>query len=64
LFGESAARLSGAASMLLGWRPKEFWEVTPAELATALNGARLDQDTPDSETIEALLLRFPDQARE
>ena len=33
-FGESGAvELAGPASALLGWRPDEFWDATPAELA-------------------------------
>lgn len=35
-FGPGAVRLSGLAARLLGWRPREFWEATPAELAAAL----------------------------
>ena len=32
MFSESAGRLAGLAGALLGWRPAEFWEATPAEL--------------------------------
>ncbi|PKB14235.1 tail assembly chaperone [Novosphingobium kunmingense] len=35
-FGTGALRLSGHAAQLLGWRPAEFWQATPAELAAAL----------------------------
>jgi uncharacterized phage protein (TIGR02216 family) len=59
-FGEAAARLCGAASMLLGWRPKEFWDATPAELASALSATSGDQQPPDQATIEELRQRFPD----
>jgi uncharacterized phage protein (TIGR02216 family) len=59
-FGEAAARLCGAATMLLGWRPKEFWNATPAELALAI-GSQASADGPDQETIAALQQRFPDQ---
>jgi uncharacterized phage protein (TIGR02216 family) len=62
-FGEAAARLSGAASLLLGWRPEEFWNATPAELALAMSFAGSGADAPDAKTIEALRLRFPDEAR-
>lgn len=59
-FGEAAARLSSAASMLLGWRPGEFWSSTPAELALAMSlGTTVD--APDAKTIEALRHRFPDE---
>jgi len=60
-FGEAAARFSGSASLLLGWRPDEFWNSTPAELALALGGMRENVDAPDRETIETLRRRFPDQ---
>lgn len=32
-FGIGASRLAGLAGKLLGWRPAEFWQATPAELA-------------------------------
>ena len=32
-FAERAVELAGFASMILGWRPADFWESTPAELA-------------------------------
>ena len=58
--GCAAARLAGAATMLLGWRPNEFWESTPAELAAAL---QLDQatDGPDPQAVAELMRRFPDE---
>ena len=61
LFGENATRLAGAAAMLLGWRPGEFWEATPAELAAALqvNPA----DGPDRRDVDELMRRFPDEMR-
>lgn len=58
-FGEAAARLCNAASLLLGWRPNDFWEATPAELALALQAPDSDEG-PDRATIEALKQRFPD----
>jgi uncharacterized phage protein (TIGR02216 family) len=59
-FGEAAARLSGAAAMLLGWRPDEFWKETPAELALALQPPA-SAEGPDQAEIEALKRRFPDE---
>lgn len=35
-FGEAAPLWLSLASRLLGWRPGEFWEATPAEIAGAL----------------------------
>ena len=45
-FEPSALALSGLAMRALGWRPAEFWEATPAELAAAL--------TPPAATGEPL----------
>lgn len=60
-FGEAAARLSSAASLLLGWRPDQFWNATPAELRLALRAGEATADAPDARTIEALKQRFPDE---
>ena len=35
-FAESAGRLAGVVPRVLGWRPGEFWDATPAELAAIL----------------------------
>lgn len=34
--GHGAVRLAGLAARLLGWKPHEFWQATPAELAATL----------------------------
>ena len=60
-FGEAAVRLCGAAATLLGWRPGEFWDATPAELAAALGQAATEVDAPERDVIEALKRRFPDE---
>jgi hypothetical protein len=60
-FGEAAARLCTAAAVMLGWRPHEFWNATPAELALALEGP-VSADGPDAAVIEALKQRFPDES--
>jgi hypothetical protein len=59
-FGEAATRLSGAVTRLLGWRPDEFWNATPTELAQVLSSFDEQPDPPDAKTIEALRQRFPD----
>lgn len=46
--------------MLLGWRPGEFWDATPAELAMALSLTGQPMDAPDLAKIEELKRRFPD----
>jgi uncharacterized phage protein (TIGR02216 family) len=58
MFGEAAQRLCGLAAQMLGWRPGEFWEATPAELATALDLPVAE--APDRDVLEELLRRFPD----
>ena len=58
LFGEAATQLFGMASQLFGWRPDEFWNSTPAELALALGV--IQPSSLDPSTIEALRQRFPD----
>jgi uncharacterized phage protein (TIGR02216 family) len=60
-FGTAAARLSGAAAMLLGWRPDDFWNATPAELAAVLGAMGPGVDAPDAVTIDELRRRFPDE---
>lgn len=45
-FGPGALRLAGLAARALGWRPDEFWQATPAELAAIL--------LPPTETGELL----------
>lgn len=60
-FGEAAAGLAGAAGVVLGWRPKEFWEATPAELALALQLPGGAVEPVSGELIEALKQRFPDE---
>ena len=61
LFGEAAARLCAAAAVLLGWRPDEFWNATPAELALALQPSSDEADPPTASAIDELRRRFPDQ---
>lgn len=36
MFSETAGRLAGLAGAVLGWRPDDFWNATPAELAAVL----------------------------
>lgn len=60
-FGDAAVRLFGAAVTLLGWRPPEFWNATPAELAAALSPEAGAAEAPGREEIERLRALFPDQ---
>jgi uncharacterized phage protein (TIGR02216 family) len=61
VFSEAACRLAGLAGALLGWRPDEFWNATPAELAAVL--AAMTGDVPaaaDSADLARLKEMFPD----
>ena len=60
-FGDAAERLASAAAVLLGWRPSEFWDATPQELATALSLFAGEAEGPDPDEIAALRRRFPDE---
>jgi hypothetical protein len=41
-FGAGALRLAALAARALGWRPADFWDATPAELACILAPAGTD----------------------
>ena len=43
-FADGARRLAGLVPRTLGWRPGEFWQATPAELAAILAAFRQVQD--------------------
>lgn len=61
-FGEAASRLAGMSAWLLGWRPGDFWNATPAELAAVLRAREPEEVAPpDPESIAALMERFPDR---
>ncbi|TYC85517.1 phage tail assembly chaperone [Novosphingobium sp. BW1] len=57
-FGAGATRLCALSARLLGWRPHEFWNATPEELATILQPAT---DAPsqglDRATLNAMMER-------
>lgn len=60
-FAEAAARLAGVAAVLLGWRPDEFWQATPEELAGVLAALAGDEVAPvDGLALERLRAMFPD----
>jgi uncharacterized phage protein (TIGR02216 family) len=60
-FAEAASRLAGAASLLLGWRPHEFWRATPAELAAILAAMRAETGAALGRTdLERLMEAYPD----
>ena len=60
-FAAAARVLAGLAARLLGWRPHEFWQATPDELAAALTmPGDLSADPPSADAIAALRAQFPD----
>lgn len=60
-FGVAAVRLCGLTSQLLHWKPEDFWDATPADLAVALQLPVTAIDVPDAATINELKRRFPDE---
>lgn len=61
MFTENATLLCGQTALLLGWRPSDFWDSTPAELQHIL-AAMVPQNTAplDAVTINKLREQFPD----
>jgi len=60
-FAAVAARLAGAAGLILGWRPDEFWRATPAELAAVLAAMTPEKEPPASaDDLRRLMEIFPD----
>ena len=61
MFSEAAARLAGLAGAMLGWRPDEFWNATPAELAAVMSALVGDAPQPVSaDDLARLKEMFPD----
>ncbi len=61
LFATEASTLCGQCALLLGWRPVEFWEATPAELACVLAAYAPHNETPpDAADLQRLMELFPD----
>jgi hypothetical protein len=53
--------LSGQTAILLGWRPDDFWNATPAELAAILAAfLPAGDDAADGEILTQLMELFPD----
>lgn len=59
-FAASATRLAHLAAQVLGWRPGEFWEATPAELALSL-GAGEAEAPPSRAEILAMIAKERDE---
>ena len=59
-FADSALQLAGQTTLLLGWRPDDFWNATPLELATILAALSPNEDAADGATLKELMEAFPD----
>jgi uncharacterized phage protein (TIGR02216 family) len=59
-FAASATQLAGQTALLLGWRPDDFWNATPAELAAILAAVTPTGDAADGATLHQLMQVFPD----
>lgn len=60
-FSENAEILAGQTALALGWRPQEFWDATPAELAAIVAVMQpADTTPPDQNIISQLMEQFPD----
>jgi Phage tail assembly chaperone protein, TAC len=60
-FIQQATRLAGLTGAILGWRPAEFWNATPAELVTIFAALAPDAANPaDRDLITLLKEQFPD----
>ena len=61
-FADGARRLAGLVPRALGWRPDEFWNATPAELATIFDDARTAGGAPLGRAeLTALMERESDE---
>lgn len=61
-FGAAAAALLGVMARALGWRPDEFWDATPADVAAVLAAWR-DEDAAAGlgrDALAAMMEQFPD----
>jgi hypothetical protein len=60
-FSQGAARLAGSIPRLLGWRPGDFWDATPAELAAIVSAGATDEGEPLSRAeLDRMLERESD----
>jgi uncharacterized phage protein (TIGR02216 family) len=59
-FADTAAQLAGQTALLLGWRPDDFWNATPAELAAILAAMVPQTEAVDEALLAKLMKEFPD----
>ena len=60
-WANAAFQLCSQCALLLGWRPAEFWDATPAELACVLAAfAPHEKAPPDAADLRKLMEMYPD----
>jgi Phage tail assembly chaperone protein, TAC len=59
-FVKAALKLAGQTARLLCWRPDDFWNATPAELAAILGAHSPAGEVADGTTLAQLMELFPD----
>jgi uncharacterized phage protein (TIGR02216 family) len=55
-----ATRFAGQTALLLGWRPDDFWNATPAELTAILAALVPQTEAVDEALLAKLMKEFPD----
>lgn len=64
-FAEKTRRWNALAARLLGWRPDDFWQATPAELAMALaDPAGAEAMAPPSRELITRMMERDHNARQ
>jgi hypothetical protein len=64
-FAASTRRWHPLAAQLLRWRPDDFWQATPAELAMALTDpGQTEASTPPTRETIARMMERDDNARQ
>ena len=60
MFGDAARRAARVSAALLGWRPDDFWDATPADLRNALGVDAAGDDAADGAQLARLMEALPD----
>jgi Phage tail assembly chaperone protein, TAC len=59
-FADSTSQLVGQTALLLGWQPDDFWNATPAELATIVAAVSPKGEAADGAMLSQMMDLFPD----
>lgn len=54
-FGPAAARLAGFCAVAFGWSPDQFWQATPAEVASVVAALMPADEVPATRGLLAQL---------